>query len=168
MVLSPLVPLLFIFAAQSYSGTHSRGDTGIPMRNGLFFCTSWPTVSSCIYTNNRTLFLCSRIYLLQQWGSENNFKSHSGLLSSKQWFFTFNFGSVVRLIGEYQRGIKSAGAVYYSEMSIIYGTPQNYWCTWPYHVFIALPDAEVRLSLSNNVSSSIKRKEISLKELKGV
>ena len=37
--------------------------------------------------------------------------------------FYFQFGSVVRLIGEDHRVIKSAGTVDSAEMSIIYGTP---------------------------------------------
>ena len=72
LVRSPLIPLLLMFRTQSYSDTHSRGDTALPMRNGLLLCISRPAVSSWIYPTNRNLFLCSRRYLLQQVGSDNN------------------------------------------------------------------------------------------------
>ena len=44
----------------------------------------------------------------------------------KAVMFSFRFGSVIRFIGGEKRGIKSAGTVDYVEMTIIYGTPQNY------------------------------------------
>ena len=39
---------------------------------------------------------------------------------------SFLFGSLIRLIGGEQRGIKSAGTVDSAEMSILYGTPKKY------------------------------------------
>ena len=44
----------------------------------------------------------------------------------KEVILSFLFGSVIRLIGGYQRGIKSAGTVDSTEISIIYGTTQNH------------------------------------------
>ena len=43
----------------------------------------------------------------------------------KAVMFSFQFGSVISLIGEEQRVIKSSGIVDSAEMSIIYGTPQK-------------------------------------------
>ena len=41
----------------------------------------------------------------------------------KAVIFSFRFGSLIRLVGGENRGIKSAGAVDSEEISIIYGTP---------------------------------------------
>ena len=43
--------------------------------------------------------------------------------------FSFRSGSVIRLIGGEKRGIKDTGTADYSEMIIIYVTPQNNVCT---------------------------------------
>ena len=43
----------------------------------------------------------------------------------KAVMFSFRFGSAIMLIGGDQMGIKSAGTVDSTEMSIIYGTTQN-------------------------------------------
>ena len=83
LVLSPLVHLLLLFVTQSYSGTHSRCETALPMRNGLLLCISRSSVSSWLYPTNRTVFFRSRSYQLQQGGSENRVKCHSILLLSK-------------------------------------------------------------------------------------
>ena len=56
------------------------------------------------------------------------------------------------MVGD-KMGIKSAGTMDSMEIIIIYGTTQKYWCTWTYQVVTALPDAEVRFSLSTNVIS---------------
>ena len=64
----------------------------------------------------------------------------------------FWFGSVIRLKGVDKRRINSSGTVDSAEMSIIYGTKKNHWCAWPYQVATSLPDVEVGLSLSTNVS----------------
>ena len=77
LVRSPLLHLLLLFSTQSYSGTHNRGDTALPTKNGLLLCISRPAVSSWIYPTNRTFFLCSRRYQLQQGGSDYHVKCHS-------------------------------------------------------------------------------------------
>ena len=43
-----LLHILPLFATQSYSGTHSRSETDIPIRNWLLLCISWSAVSSWI------------------------------------------------------------------------------------------------------------------------
>ena len=72
--------------------------------------------------------------------------------------FYFIFGGVLRFIGREQRVIKSAGTVDSTEISIIYVTPQKYWCTWIDQVATVLTYSEVRFSLINNVSSKHKNK----------
>ena len=74
---SPLIRILRIFATQSYSGTHSRGETDLPTSNVSLLCISRSDVSYWFSTTNRTLFLCCRSYQLQQGGPDNHFKSHS-------------------------------------------------------------------------------------------
>ena len=44
----------------------------------------------------------------------------------KALMFSFRFGDVIRLIGEEQRGIESAGTVDSTGMIIIYGNPENH------------------------------------------
>ena len=92
LVRSPLLHLLLLFSTQSYSGTPSRGETTLPTRNGVLLCISWWAVSSWLSPNNRTLFLCSRSYQLQQGGSDNHGKCHSRGWSSKQWCSHFELG----------------------------------------------------------------------------
>ena len=71
----------------------------------------------------------------------------------KTVMFYFRFGSVISLIGGEERVIKSAGTVDSVEIIIIYGTPQKNLCTRTDQLATALPNAEVRLSLTTNVSS---------------
>ena len=82
----------FFFSNQSYIGTHSRGDTAIPTRNGLFLCISWSDIYSCLSPTTRIIFLCSSSYQMQQGGSENNVKYHSRQWSSKKWCNPFDLG----------------------------------------------------------------------------
>ena len=49
LVRSPLLHLLLPFATQYYSGTHSRGETSLPTRNGLLLCISQLAVYSWIF-----------------------------------------------------------------------------------------------------------------------
>ena len=77
LVRSPLLCLLLMFATQSYSGTHIRGETALQKTNGLFLCISRSDVSSWISPTNRIIFLCYRSYQLQQVGSDNHVKCHS-------------------------------------------------------------------------------------------
>ena len=83
LVCSYLLHLLLLFATQSYSATHSRGETALPKRNGLLSCISRSSVSSWISPDNRILFSCSRRYKLQQGGSDNHVKCHSWWWLSK-------------------------------------------------------------------------------------
>ena len=147
-----------MLTTQYYSGTHNRGDTSLPTRNGLSLCISLWAVSSWVYPTNRTLFLCYRRYQLQQGWYGNHCRYHSRWLESNQLCSPFYLGGVIRLIGGYQRGIKSTGTVDSAEMSIIYGTPQNHWCTRTYQVATEFTNAEVILSLSTNVSSNHQKK----------
>ena len=90
LVRSHLLHLFILFATQSYGGTHSRGETALPIRNGLLLCISRSDVSSCIYPTDITLLLCSRRYQLQQVGSDNHVKCHSQWWSSNQWCSPFD------------------------------------------------------------------------------
>ena len=47
------------------------------------------------------------------------------MMITKAVMFSFQFGSVIKLIGGEKSGIKSAGTMDYAEISIIYGTPKS-------------------------------------------
>ena len=53
-------------------------------------------------------------------------KNKKNVMIIKAVMFYFRFGSVIRLVGGYQRVIKSAGTVNSAEISIIYGTPHKH------------------------------------------
>ena len=79
----------------------------------------------------------------------------------------FEFGGVIRLIEGGQRGIKSAVTVDSEKMIIIYGTTKKHWYKQPDQAATALPDVEVRLSLSTNVNSKYKNKRKKYQRIKG-
>ena len=58
LVSSTLLHILLLFATQSYSGTHSRGETALPTRNELLLCISLSAISSWFSPTDRILFLC--------------------------------------------------------------------------------------------------------------
>ena len=118
----------------------------IRMKQFLRHITSWyPLI-------NKLLFLFFNAFNFR-WYLGRISPLHLAMLWSPDLVKCINaFGSLTRLIGRDQKGIKSAGTVDSVEMSIIYGTPQKHWCTWPDQVTTALPDAEVRFSLSTNGS----------------
>ena len=92
LVHSHLIHIFLLFATQSYIVTHSRGDNDLPPSNGLLLCISRSSVSSWIFPTNRTLFLCSRSYQLQQGGADNHVNCHSIWWWSKQWCCPFYLG----------------------------------------------------------------------------
>ena len=79
LVRSHLLHILLLFNTQYDSGTHIRGETALPTRNGLLLCISWSAFSYWISPTNRILFFCYRSYQIQQGVADNDVNCHSRL-----------------------------------------------------------------------------------------
>ena len=105
-----MIPLLILFATKYYSGTHRRGETTFPIRNRLLLYISWPTFFTyfILLKENHS---CVPVDISCNTEDMTIMSSFTQDDDNKSVMFHFQFGSVIRLIGEEQRGINSTVTV---------------------------------------------------------